>query len=165
MNTDLGGTLTFITTSVTNYNFAQGGKRVTKLIDGWHEGVYMNAFIVDVPIFQVKVINKVPSTETFIGVALDSSLYSPILRDNSWSYWDGGMGFDHGASYGSSGPQVTVNKTVTVVVNIPSKTIEFKINGNTTGAPRFMNLTDSQFQLLRPIVQMMYATASIEIVP
>ena len=148
-------------------NVTHAGKRVTK-VDGdtqWNEGVYMNAFITQQPTFSVRIIQQqAPPIDICVGVAVDSSRYTVQLNINGWCYYNYGRNYDHG-SYTLTPLLPKVNDTVTVCVNLQSRTIEYKVQGNSTGPPRFMNISDSQFQLLRPIVELYYVGNSVEIYP
>ena len=125
----------------------------------------MNKFSVQKPTFSVKIINQptVPDGIS-IGVAVDSSRYTQALFLSSWCYLNSGYNYAIGSN--TISPYKTkVNDTVTVSVNATQKTIEYKVNGNSTRPPILMSISDSQFQLLRPIVQIKWVGLSVEIYP
>ena len=161
-------TLSFVNDNIVFYKFTNGGKRITKTSNGWTEGVYVNRFITDLPTFSVKIMQL----ETFNfgiyeGVEVDSSHYTLQLYGNSWCYYGGrdfGYIIDH-LRLTPTGVETPPNSTVTVSVNLENKTISYKIDGKSVGTPQSVKLVDSEFLLLRPIVQMEYVGDSVEIYP
>ena len=122
----------------------------------------MNRLIADLPMFSVKIMEY--TDNILVGVALDSSHFTLDLSDNSWCYFIDGSYFDHNApTY--TGIAATTNTVVTVTVDLQNKTIAYKIAENPQTTPQQMDLVDSEFVRLRPIVQMYHVGNSVEIYP
>ena len=159
--------MTFITANISsNYNVTHDKKRLTKVggTNFYKEGVYFNSFIVQQPTVSIRIITLYSDNDgTSFGVAADSSLYTPVLHLNSWSYFTAGRVWDHNV-YTITPYIAKVNDIVTLCVNLEAKTIQFKLQGNSTLPPIFMNISDSELQNLRPIVQLGYNNA-VEIYP
>ncbi len=156
--------LSFVTDNVVFYKFENGGGRITKITStGFEEGVYLNRFIADLPTFSVKIMKDTDSGIQ-VGVAVDSSHFTLPVHVNSWCYSSGGYIYDHNA-FTNTGIETPTNSIVTVTVDLQNKTISYKIDGNPVGTPQQMNLVDSEFVRLRPIVQMYHVGDSVEIYP
>ncbi len=157
--------LTFITANISFYNVSHCGKRVTRVSgDGlWNEGIYLNRFVVQQPQFSFKIVSQ-NNSGIAIGVAEDSSRYIKELKQYSWCYLNFGRNYDHNI-YTVTPYKAKVNETVTVTLNVTHKTIHYRVQGNSTGPPKYLTISDSQFQLLRPIVQLQYVGNSVEIYP
>ena len=125
----------------------------------------MNAFITQQPSFSLRMIKQPQGSDGItIGVAVDSSHFTQQLYATSWCFHNGGIQWDHGIS--TNNPYKTkVNDTVSLTVNLQNRTLPYIVNGNATGPPTFMSISDSQFQLLRPIVQFLFVGCSVEIYP
>ena len=118
------------------------------------------------PTFSVRIIEQpVNADDILVGVAINSSHYTQDLRVSSWCYIIYGYNFDHNSMYSTSPYKTVVNDTLTVSVNVTQKTIEYKVNGNSTGPPRLMSISDSEFQLLRPVVELWNVGECVEIYP
>ena len=97
---------------------------------------------------------------SLVGVAVHSSHYTLPLHRNSWCSRSEGYIFDHAAPT-RTGIEAARNSIVTVPVNLPTKSICYKLDVNPVGTPQSVKLLDSEFQRLRPTVQMYYDLKSV----
>ena len=159
----------FSPVNISYYNISSCGKRITKSADGWQQSVYMNKFVYETPTFSVKVIRD-PSHWLFVGIALDapaSHLTGAMWKTGYCIKTAFGEHYGENATvwYYTMNANILEGQTVTVQVDVAAKTIAYKVNGNSTGNTKFLNLTDSQMLQLRPVVSIYYLGDIVQIVP
>ncbi len=100
------------------------------------------------PSFSVKIIKHVGNWQ-FTGIAFNSPYLNGELYQNGWCIHSASGGeWALGANYHELVYPILEGEIITVVVDLISKTIAYKVNENSSGLIRPLNLTDSEIMLL-----------------
>ena len=134
-------------------------------MSGLDEGVFLSTTVVSSPVFSVRIVANPSATGIFVGVAFNASHLTQDLSVVGWcidtrtrDQWALGVRYLTGTS-------IQVGQNVTVLIDLGLKQISYQVNGLSTGAARNLSITDSQMQLLRPVVEIYYIGDSVEIIP